>query len=285
MTDADNIQTTQHGGLTRITIGATTQPSEATPSAPQESSRVLSGPIRHSMHTGETSQAGVVKYTEGQDSAKTVMATLKRDSRGPSVELEPGNPASRTLLSIAVKEGLVEPVGDGQYRDRPGSGEPAQEASPENPQPTKATEPDLGPAFDPVEANDWVEAIAPLPQHSFDAAAASVTAAVLTGADNLTSAATKLAESAGLPPQLAQSYVEEGFAMYSRLVEGDAKSMNITDTKAYFDWMRDSKGHALQEAMQSLVAQNDISKFRTLALEYGRHTSPQAQALRAGRSL
>ena len=55
----------------------------------------------------------------------SIVATMKnaasefsqRAGRGSSVELIPGNPASRTSLEHAVREGLIAPDGNGGYRD------------------------------------------------------------------------------------------------------------------------------------------------------------------------
>lgn len=279
--NTNNMQATQVGSLTRITIGAPVATSGAPQAQPQEPHTVARGVTRFNMAPGgEATNTGVTRYNSGQEVHTSVMATLQRDRNGPSVEIEPGNPASRTLLSTAVRAGLVEPSGAaGEYRDRGSRSDGSAENSEAAPAADlEATQADPGKGvFDPQDDSDWDSLIEPLPQHSYDQASASVTLAVLSGADSLDSAAQQLAKSAGLSPVEANFIVREGHDMYERIVAKEAAAVGVQDKKAFYDWMRDTKPRALQEAIQSLTAGRDASKFGVMALEFNRYNSAQAQ--------
>lgn len=120
-----------------------------------------------------------------------------------TVELVPGVAGSRTFIRQALADGLIEPVGQGQYRDKgaaPGAAEGSPEGQPEADLEESPIDPGNG-VFDPQEDADWNAAIEPLPQSAYDATAASVTVAVLSGADNLDRAAANLAEQAAFLPR------------------------------------------------------------------------------------
>ena len=287
---ASNVVTEQNGGMTRVSFG---QPpaSEAPSAAPYEANRVSTGPIRLNMHTWEVSQGGAARYSTGQDRSNTsVAATLQRVNGADTVELIPGVAGTRTHIRQAVQDGLIEPVGNGQYRDRGNSQAPAPGSTNESTSTPASQEPDEQSSLPPVDAGfgvfdaeetaDWDAAIEPLPQHAYDAASASVVTSILTGSDSLDKAALNLAEQAGMDTGLAAQFVNEGYAMYERIVATETAAMGVTDKPAFYAWLRDSKQKPLQAAMQSLTAQRDVQPFRTLAIEYGRYTSEQARNMR-----
>jgi hypothetical protein len=277
----ENLTIGQHGGTTRVTHGAT--PAEQPAPIEHQAARVGNGVTRMNMgEGGEVSQSGVSKYTVGEDrNTSSVMATLERVNGKETVELIPGMPGSRTFIRQALAEGLVEAVGNGQYRDKSASSaeataEGAPEAAPED----VLVDPGKG-VFNPQEDEDWNAAIEPLSQPAYDATAASVTVAVLSGADNLDRAAANLAEQAAIAPELAAMYVREGHDMYERLVAKEASAAGVQDKEGFYGWLRETKGRALHSAIQSLTAGRDVSPFRTLAHEYLRSTSEVAARVRS----
>lgn len=273
--NTENVSISQHGNVTRVTHG---MPVASPIAAPREAARVYGGVTRFNMgQDSSLTHSGVTSYTVGQDrDTSSVAATFQRLNGVDTVELIPGNPASRTNIRQAIADGLIEPAGPGLWRDRvavatkEGSASPAAKApaaAPEKP----PVDPGAG-VFDPAEDAAWAEDIAPLPQHAYDAAAASVTTAILTGANNFDRAAQKLAEQAAIPLELAHQYVNEGYAMYERIVAKEVAAMGVDEAQrpAFYEWLRTSKSRSLQNAMQSLTAARDITPFRTLALEFKR---------------
>lgn len=279
----DNLTISQNGGTTRVSHGAA--PAEAPAYVEPPLARVSTGVTRMNMgEGGEVSQNGVTRYTVGQDkNTSSVMATLQRVNGKDTVELVPGVAGSRTFIRQALADGLIEPVGQGQYRDKgaaPEAAEGSPETQPEAGLEEASSDPGEG-VFDPQEDADWNAAIEPLPQSAYDVTAASVTVAVLSGADNLDRAAANLAEQAGIPPALAAQYVREGHDMYERLVATEASAAGVQDKAGFYGWLRESKGRALQSAIQSLTMGRDMTQFRVLANEYVRHNTPEAKILAA----
>ena len=272
----------QNSGVTRVAHGAA--PVQLADTGPQESSRVYGGATRISSSDDAPTQSGTARYTVGQDaSTSSVMATLQSVNGKQTVELVPGVPGSRTFIRQALADGLIEPVGNGQFRDKgqasgtpEGTSNDLQEAPPE----VAPVDPGKG-VFDAGETEDWNAAIEPLSQHSYDAASASVTVAVLSGSDNLDRAAANLAEQAAIAPALAAQFIREGHDMYERIVAKAVATEGVSDKAGFYEWLRQSKGRALQSAIQSLTQSRDVGQFRTLAAEYSRHSSPQSQSLKS----
>ena len=279
----ENITIGQNGGVTRVQHGGTVEEATTTP-ATSDSSRVSHGVSRMTFgEGGELTQQATTRYTVGQDAITTsVMATLQRVNGKETVELQPGVPGSRTFICQALADGLIEPVGNGQYRDKGAAAidpEGKPEAGSEADTEAEPIDPGRG-VFDPLEDSDWSASIEPLHQSAYDATAASITVAVLSGADNLERAAANLAEQASIDPALARMYVTEGHDMYERHVAKAAAESGVEDKAGFYSWLRDSKGRALQSAIQSLTQGRDVSAFRTLAVEYVRHNTPEAKALK-----
>lgn len=275
MSNTDNMIATQHGNTTRITIG---QPAAAPTEVQHEASRVHQGATRFNMGHGEVIQNGVTKYTAGQDrNTASVAATFQRLNGADTVELIPGLPGSRTHIRQAIADGLIEPAGPGLWRDKAAAGTSEAATSPAAVAPAdtpKADPVDPGAGvFDPAEDEDWSAAIEPLPQYALNSAAASVAVAVMSGDDNLNKAAHRLAESAAISPELAMQYVTEGHNMYERVVAKEVAAMGVDESQkpAFYEWMRTTKGRALQHAIQSLTDTRDVTPFKNLALEYKRH--------------
>lgn len=283
-----NMTATQVGSVTRVSVGATAP--QLSQSAPiYENNRVASGVTRFAMGvegiTSELVQSGVTRHNTYHDrNTSTVAATFQRVNGQDTVELVPGVPGSRTNVKTAINDGLIIPTGNGQYLDRgQGNNSNAAPAAPQAPteaEPAAPVDYGLG-VFDASEDEDWNAAIEPLPQHSYDSASSSITAAILSGSNNLERAANQLAESAAISPELAQQYVKEGYLMHEALVAREAAAQGVVDKQAFYSWMRNSKSNALHSAIQSLTVTRNVQPFRNLAIEFGRYSSQQAQAMRA----
>ncbi len=203
-----------------------TSPSTAEPTAPSDSIRIGGIVTRTDASTGQVVQQGCSSMQFGHDSGTaggSVAATLRTSTGNPSVELIPGNPASRTSVQVAMREGLIrqDPL-TGQWLDAVPFVAP--EAAEE--QPGQTTEQDQqddrrddgAAAFDPEDQSLWAQDIEPLPQGTYDAAVGrAISVAVGTG--DPARLVTELAQGAGISPELAQDYVTQGVAMYERVAE------------------------------------------------------------------
>ena len=275
MNNVQNATIEQNGGVTRLTIASVPPAHPELGAVPYMANRVGEGALRFDMGTGGVTQGGVTKHTVGQDRSTTsVAATLQRVNGADTVELIPGVSGSRTHIRQALADGLIEAVGPGLWRDK---GVTTQEAPRQSISPVAAPpgnpedEPprDMGAGvFSPEEDEHWATAIEPISQSGYDAAAASVMVAILSGAPNLDTAAKNLAQQEGMPLELASEYVTKGQAMYSRLVQREAASVGVENSSEFFTWLRQERGRGLQEAIQSLTIRRDITKFRNLALEF-----------------
>jgi len=278
--------------MTRMTIGAVEQPQSLTAPVGYEPNRVSSGVTKLTIGSAGSSnsieQSGVTRHNTFHDrNTSSVMGTMQRVNGVDTVELQPGNSASRTNIKQALKDGLVTPIGNGLYANASeGRGyqptqQPQQQPAANTGDTTEQLQADPGfGVFIPEEDAQFQAWIDPLPQHSYDAASAGVTAAVLAGDDGFAKSAGMLAESAGIEVAEALNYVEEGYALHERHVAREAAAMGVTDKQGYYQWLRESKPHQLHRAIQALSAARDVSPFRLLALEYTRHTSAQAAKLR-----
>jgi hypothetical protein len=269
----DNITVIQNGNVTRVQHGAPSADTASPVAAPYEPNRVGNGAYRLDMHSGELSQSGVTKYAVGQDrDISSVAATLQIVNGQQTVELIPGNPASRTNIKQAIADGLIEPVGPGLWRDK-GQVAAAPDKASEGPkgglEDQQQVDPGAG-VFDPEDDQAWNVDIEPLPQHAYDSAMASATVAILSGSDNLEAATTKLAEQAAIPVELAAEYTEHGYAMYERVVAKEVAKAGVeADQKeAFYSWVREHKGKALQHAIQSLTMGRNVQPFVQLAHEF-----------------
>lgn len=283
------MNTTQNGGMTRVTMGEQPASAKFLQAAPFEANHVAAGVTKFAIGVpgspSELVQTGVTKHNTFFDQqANNVMGTLLRVNGGDTVELIPGVPGSRTHIRQALKDGLIVPMGNGEYQNAPTQQQQLAAAPKAATQgqsqgvPPVAGDPGAG-VFNPVDDENWNAAIEPLPQSSFDSASASVTAAILSGG-NFDRAAMQLAESAGIAPTLAAEYVQAGYDMHERIVAKEAASLGVSDKAGFYGWMQEHKGRALQNAIQSLATARNVQPFRILALEYTRYSSEQATKMR-----
>ena len=275
----DNLTINQNGGVTRVSHGAPSTDTHSPLQNPSESSRVSLGTVRHTL--GETPTVhSAARYTVGSDiPTGSVMATLQTVNGRQTVELVPGVPGSRTHIRQAITDGLVEPLGNGEYKDKGDAADAPKDALEAAPEDAPV---DHGKGvFNIQDDEDWAAAIEPLEQSAYDATAASVTVAVLSGSDNLDRATANLVQQSGMSPELAANFVETGYSMYENIVATAVSAACIQNKGEFYSWLKSNKGRDLQHAIQSLTQSRDVSKFRTLAAEFSRHNSSQAQALKS----
>lgn len=253
-----------------------------TTTAPQESSRVIGGAVQMTYGSEPVEAGPVARHVESQQGrhGAPVMSTLRRGSTD-SVELEPGNPASRTSLAVAERDGLIRRNAAGVYEDVLKSTAEPTAASAENDPSDDQPDADAG-VFNAEEDSLWAEDIAPLPQSAYDSAQASVVAVIAHGMGSVEDTAKSLAKSAGIEPAMALDYVTEGIAMHERTVARALAPLGLTGGRleeAYAAF-RDQPAR-LQDAIQRLVHQRDPSGFREMATDFRRSNPGDLSAYKA----
>ena len=255
-----------HPGVTRVQMGAPAR--EALTVAPSDSARVYGGTTRHGAEGGESLQTSRHIVSHEGTAGGSVMATMQRQGLHQTVELIPGQASSRTVLAVALAEGVIRETRPGVYEDV--AGKPAAIAADLDAAPAEVNADPGAEVFDAADDQTWAAAIEPLAQHAYDATAASAVLAVVTGGD-LSDAARTLAGNTGMEPELAQQYVQAGVAMHERAVARAVAPLGIEspERKAeFYAWARGQQG--LQEAVQRLVHTRDASGFQKLAQAFKR---------------
>lgn len=252
---------------TRVQFGFPQAANAPAPSVP-ESTRVCGGTVRFTNGDAEaTSTGGPARHQVSFDGVAggSVVATMQRHGQHQTVELVPGQPGSRTQLSVALREGVIRQTQPGIYEDVSGRPEGIVEAlNAPAAEPGQAAEEDH---FDVEDKQDWGRAIEPLPQSSYDAAVASAGLAVATGG-GLSRAAHDLASSAGIEVAQAREYVEAGVAIHERTV-ARAVGLEGPRKEAFYAHCREHPG-PLQDAIQRLVHRRDVSGFVALSKAFNR---------------
>ncbi len=185
-----------------------------------------------------------------------------------SVELEPGNPASRTSVATAVRLGLIRPARGGGFEDVTDQAQ-VREAVLAEPQEVPQEDPGTG-LFSESEDRAYAQLIDPLPQHAYDGALAVMVGAVAHGQGTQEDAAAKLSEVAGIDPSQAVEMVEAAHAHYSRVVARALAPMGLTagNLEAAYAYMQANEPAKLQDAIQRLTHGRDVGGFKVLAQGY-----------------
>jgi hypothetical protein len=257
------------GSLTRVTFGRSS--SEAAPSQAAPSARVH-GEVTRFNFGGEaaetTSKTATYAHSTAGVTGGSVLSTLDRQGTAQTVELIPGVPSSRTTVAAALRDGLLVRDAAGNLQDAPDVQQKveAMQQGPEQKQPQEA-DPGAG-VFDATDDADWNAAIEPLPQPAYDAAVAGGISAVL-GSGDLEQTAKALAANAGIEPELARQYVDEGSQMYQRVVDRSLAPLGLEGDRLQeaYAFMRESP-QRLQDAIQRLVHTRDPGGFKELALDF-----------------
>lgn len=268
------------GGSLRFNHAA---PSVETASAlpPGDAGRTDQGSISYTQGAAQVEGRGLSKFMYGQDTpqATSVMTSKRRENGQLTVELEPGNPASRTHIATAARLGLVSEVAPGVWIDA-GSGGPwsqpaAPYAAPQGdqfaPDPATLADPGEG-GFLPGEDAAFAGLIEPLSQGSFDAALARGAAVAVESADAgaLARVAVELAKAEGLEPADAEAVVAQAHAHYQRVVDRamDAAGIPQGQLPEFYNWLRTSEPAAMRNAIDRVLHSRDLSWFKRLATEW-----------------
>lgn len=199
----------------------------------------------------------------------SIATTLSRAGASLSVELVPGNPSSRTDARIAVSLGLIEPDGQGGFRDTAKAQAQAQEQAAQA-QTQQATEEAASTGdYDPTTVEAWNEAAGQLPSHAHDTAVfrGIEVAATGQGLDNMVQA---LAKDGNMSAEDAADFVSYGAAMHQAAADKALSRIGLQgeDLKAAYAWMRSAEPGLLRHAVQQLVLAGDSSVFRQLGMSY-----------------
>lgn len=262
-------ETILSGGVVRISHGQAA--AEAAPQVPREATRVYSGTTRFSFGDDEAqATSGVTRFAHSTagTTGGSVAATLDRAGHRSTVELVPGVPSSRTDVAVALREGLLVRNAAGDLVDPQDAQQRADGLVPPAQVQDQPVDRGAG-VFDAGEDADWAADIEPLPQNSYDAAVASVVAVAAHGVGSLEDTAKALAANAGIDPELAGEYVQEGVAMYERAVARALAPMGLEGDRLQeaYEYMRARPGE-LQDAIQKLVHARDPSGFKNLAKDF-----------------
>ena len=279
----------QHGTAEHLTIAAQYAAGNLgqgpAPDAP--STRVHTGAISITAGDQEARSSGSVtrhSVSFGGTPGGSVAATLQNVNGRQTVELIPGNPATRTDIRAAVRDGLVQRGAGGRWEDA--SGKDAAVQAMQQPQQAPEEAPQIAPEdaaiFDPAVDAQWDADIASIPQGAYDSAVAS-TIGMLVNGGNVDSTARNLAEAAGLEPADAEALLDAGYSFYGNQVTAALAPLGIAGDRLdqFIDGLSKRQG-AYQDAVQKLVYSRDLSGFRTAAVEFLRHNpGPEVDGFKA----
>lgn len=271
---------TTRQSLTSTYPPMTTRHSHYTPQADEslsdwgasQSTRVHTGAMvfTEGIHGAGLTERSHARYNHTTDGAAGAPITSTIAYRGAeqSVELEPGNPATRTSVAAAVRMGLIRPRLGGGFEDSAAQAETAAAALAE-PQEAPQADPGAG-LFSETEDRAYAQMIDPLPQHAYDGAVASMVAAVAHGHGSEEAAAAQLAEAAGIEPGQAAEMVAAAHAHYSRVVARALAPLGLTGDSlgAAYAYMQAKEPAKLQDAIQRLTHGRDVGGFTMLAHSY-----------------
>ena len=276
---SNNTATTQESsGFVRVTYSSPQldELAQAQANSTYQAARVTGGVIKATGGQVQDAQS-VSRYSvadEQPHNSGSIVATRQTVNGFDTVELQPGNPASRTTLETAFRTGLIRELGNGIYADVAGTtpqGVP-QQAPSETPQAQPEGEQAFG--FLPKgDAELWNRELEPLPQQSFDNAVASVVSSIGTGRTDLSGVAAKLAADAGLELDHAQEFVDTGVEFYKRSLSQDlAKNAGIpkSSVEDFYKWAQGQR--RLPEALSKLAHEGSTSVFREMAVDFKRQS-------------
>jgi hypothetical protein len=223
---------------------------------------------------GEVKQSGPARHSvsfEGTPGG-SILSSLQKSTGQPSVELEPGNPMSRTSVEAAIRMGALERDAAGNLREvGTTTGNEQKDAAQGGDQAAQGQEKGPNsdvPFFDAEDDALWQEDIGPLTQPGYEAAVASGIGAIARG-DDIEKTVRGLVQNEGIEPELAREYVQEGIAKEQRTVDKLMASIGIEGDSLdeCYEQMRQQPAK-LQDALQRLVYGRDLSGFRTFGLEW-----------------
>jgi hypothetical protein len=205
------------------------------------------------------------------------MATLRHEGGQQTIETEPGNPASRTVIATALREGLIRETWPGHYEDAAPVSAPAREGTGEPLEAPDANADDKPYAYlDAKELGIWQQEVEPLPQAAYDAAVAGAIAVITRGGaagefDDFDPVVRQLAEAAGMEPDRARELVEVGAEWHAASLARALQEEGLLSQDSVPSFYESVRGSPkLPQALQELMLLGSTNGFRALALEFKR---------------
>lgn len=265
----------------------TLQPSSLNPSekdilANEPRSRVYTGAIRHTAgQDDEVTGTGVARYTHSTAGTPGggILASLSSSYGRPSVEIEPGNPASRTDVRTAERMGLIKADGKGGWEavrgtdgsQRTLSTVEAEEQKQLQQQDTvrqQVSRIDTEGVFLDSEDAQWRTTMEAVPEHVFGPVMASMTNAVLLGGD-FDTATRRLVQDSGMEPDQAAEVVNTAAQLQQNIVDRAMEKVGLSGEalEAFYEAARNDP-RRLGNALQYLMHGRDVSHFQQWGREF-----------------
>lgn len=265
------------GGTLRISHG--TSASQAAPATGPQS-RVYSGTTRFVVgQEAEATTSGVSRYavSDAGRVGGSIMATLRREGGASTVETVPGNPASRTMVEVALREGLIRRDERGHLSDFTADEPRTLETIQAEQQATQVAqqrataqaqaEADQG-VFSAEEDQAYVEAMAPVPDEAYRPAVSKGIAALALdqGFDGVVR---QLAESGRMELDAAERAVEAGRAYFQNIADRAVMQAGIPEAQlpAFYESLRGNP-NLLMSALNAMTAARDVGVLRKAAREW-----------------
>jgi hypothetical protein len=267
------------GGTLRISHGPQPGP-DTYVHGPQQ--RVHSGATRYTAgQDGDASSASFTRHvvTDAGTAGGSILATLRREGGAATVETIPGNPASRTLVESALREGLLVRNAAGALADAEGKGDAprtletvqAEQQAVQVAQQQAASqaqaEADHG-VFSAEEDRSFVEAMAPVPDEAYRPAVSKGIAALALGQD-LDGVVRQLAESGRMEIDAAGEVVEAGRAYFQNIANRAVMQAGIPEAHlpAFYESLQGNP-NLLMSALNAMATARDVSVLRKAAHEW-----------------
>lgn len=261
---------------------STFNPSEKDILANEPRSRVYSGAIRHTAgQDDEVTGTGVTRYTHSTAGIPGggILASLSSTYGRPSVEIEPGNPASRTDVRTAERMGLIKADGRGGWEDVRGTdgtqrthstveAEKQQLLHQQDTLQQQATHSDTEGVFSESEDEHWRTTVGAVPEHVFRPVLASMTNAVVLGED-FDTATRRLVQDSGMEPDQAAGVVNTAAQLQQNIVDRALEKVGLSGEalEAFYVAARNDP-RRLGNALQYLMHGRDVSHFQQWGREF-----------------
>lgn len=264
--------------ITRVQVGISediTTTADSTPAQPYESTKVHQGTVRYVAGQESASTGGVSRHavTFGGSAGGSVAETLRRVNGQQTVELIPGNAATRTDVHAAAREGLIRRNAAGQWEDaadQRAAVDALKQMDTEAPAQAHQLSPEDAAVFDQQSEAEWNALIEPIPQGAYDHAVAATIGHFVHGSD-LGNIAHSFAEASGMEPAQALEFMNAGYTHYGTQVIRALAPLGIEGERmnAFVDDLaRDQNRY--HDAIQRLVYMRDLSGFREAAAAFNR---------------
>lgn len=263
--------------ITRVQVGISEEvtAADSTPAQPHESIKVHQGTVRYGAGQESASVSGVTRHvvTFGGAPGGSVAETLRTINGQQTVELIPGNAASRTVVHAAAREGLIRRNAAGQWEDvanQQATVEALKQMDSVPPAQTPELSPEDAAVFDQQTEAEWNALIEPIPQAAYDHAVAATIAHLVHGSD-LDNIAHRFAEASGIEPAEAIDYLNAGYTHYGSQVIRALAPLGIEGERmnAFVDDLARDRNR-YHDAIQRLVYMRDLSGFREAAAAFNR---------------